>query len=201
MNDHWLQLQFKNNPEKSKSGLARALGLEPPAVSKILNGERQIKAREYAIMRQYFGLPTEEQDSFGMHNYRIQNFGTALDLKDGAYAGSSDDWYMPASILQQKVSAPEKIKIFTIKDDLMAPDFKRHDTVLIDLSDRVPRETTGVYAISDGFSVMVRDCRIVDPSSALKIELCARMHGFTPTTLFLDDIKIIGRVVAQLQWL
>lgn len=44
------------HPKKTKAQLARLLGLEPPAVSKILAGTRQIKAQEYMKMREFFCL-------------------------------------------------------------------------------------------------------------------------------------------------
>lgn len=40
-------------PGRSQSGLARALGLHPSAVNKMLSGKREIKARELAQIEQY----------------------------------------------------------------------------------------------------------------------------------------------------
>ncbi|MCB1784103.1 MAG: LexA family transcriptional regulator [Alphaproteobacteria bacterium] len=199
MNEQWLQIQFQSFPHKSKSGLARALGLEPPAVSKILNGDRQIKAREYAIMREYFELPLDH-NGVADHNYRLENFGNALDLQNKSARDGKDDWFVPASILQDKVKAPQKIKIFTIKDDLMAPSFNRGDSVLVDLSDRIP-ENPGSFAVSDGFGVVIRGCSILRKGSALQIKLEAPNPAFPSTVLSPDDFKILGRVVARLHWL
>lgn len=44
-------------PGKSQRGLARALGLDPAAINRMLKGDRQIKAQELAIIRAYLGLP------------------------------------------------------------------------------------------------------------------------------------------------
>jgi repressor LexA len=43
-------------PGKSKSGLARALGRQPSAVTALLKGERELKAREIAIVAEYLEL-------------------------------------------------------------------------------------------------------------------------------------------------
>ena len=74
MDSQWLKEQFDCNPDKSKAGLARALNLEPPAISKILNGTRQIKAQEYNLMRQYFGLPIDGENASGIpdNSYKLE---------------------------------------------------------------------------------------------------------------------------------
>jgi hypothetical protein len=46
-------------PGKSKKGLAQALGRQPSAVTALLHGEREIKAREVPIIRAYLELDGE----------------------------------------------------------------------------------------------------------------------------------------------
>lgn len=46
-------------PGKSKSGLAAALGRKPSAVTDILQGKREIKAREIPVIRDYLDLRRE----------------------------------------------------------------------------------------------------------------------------------------------
>jgi hypothetical protein len=46
-------------PGKSKKGLAEALGRQPSAVTALLHGEREIKAREVPIIRAYLELDGE----------------------------------------------------------------------------------------------------------------------------------------------
>lgn len=57
MDKEWVQDQFRRQPEKSQSGLARALGIDPSGVTRLLKGDRQIKAFEVPKIRAYFGLP------------------------------------------------------------------------------------------------------------------------------------------------
>ncbi|WP_019644125.1 LexA family transcriptional regulator [Novispirillum itersonii] len=47
-------------PGKSQRGLARAMGLDPAAINRMLKGERQIKAHELAAIRDYLGLPASD---------------------------------------------------------------------------------------------------------------------------------------------
>lgn len=52
--------QALQTPGKSQRGLARAMGLDPAAINRMLKGERQIKAHELAAIRDYLGLPPAE---------------------------------------------------------------------------------------------------------------------------------------------
>jgi transcriptional regulator with XRE-family HTH domain len=62
----WLTQQLER-PGYSQAGLARALGKDPSAVSRILAGDRQIKAKEVPLILQYLGVEApapyaDEQD-------------------------------------------------------------------------------------------------------------------------------------------
>lgn len=50
----WIREGLKK-PGKSQAGLARALGRDPAAVSRLLNDGRQLKASELEIVKQYLG--------------------------------------------------------------------------------------------------------------------------------------------------
>lgn len=102
MDSQWLQLQFRLNPDKTKADLARALGLEPPAISKILAGNRQIKAQEYVKMREFFGMGGTSYNVPITDDYSIHGCDLALtefsdqdaatdqvDKKGAARAGSN----------------------------------------------------------------------------------------------------------------
>jgi hypothetical protein len=54
--------QALKKPGKSKSGLARALGKHPTAVTNILKGDREIKAREMPIIAEYLELQVPPYD-------------------------------------------------------------------------------------------------------------------------------------------
>lgn len=200
--DHlWLNAQFTSNPQKSKAELARALGLEPSAVSKILKGTRQIKANEYNIMRKFFGLPTDgDQTAIDPEkSFVIKPLGR----KDGLSEKQTDqgEWIMPASLVAQYTSAPpEKIKIFQVTESLMEPDFRKGEHVIVDMSDTKPNPP-GVFIVSDGFGTLVRQCDYIPNSKPPKIRISATQKNFQPQILRPQDFNIIGRVIAKLQWL
>ena len=204
MDSQWLKRQFEHNPEKSKAGLARALNLEPPAISKILNGARQIKAQEYNLMRQYFGLPVDGENVSNMpeNSYRLDMLaGETNTLQEDPDQPREDSWIIPAEILSARTNAPpSQIKIFNIKESFMEPESRHGEHVLIDLSDNIPTPP-GTFIISDGFGVMLRNCEYVPNSDPAEIRISANSANFQSQTLQKDDFQIIGRVIAKLQWL
>ncbi len=201
MDGKWLKTQFDAHPDKTKRGLAKTLGLEPPAISKILAGTREIKAREYKCMREYFGLPIDgDRATAPPTGYVLKPLNNTLQEPLGQ-PREQDNWIMPASILAAHTqSPPEQIKIFSISENAMAPDFLRGEQVLVDLSDKKP-SPPGAFIISDGLSQIIRQCEIVPHSAPPQIKISARREQYESYTVSLDDPTIIGRVIAKLQWL
>ncbi|MFP4314176.1 MAG: S24 family peptidase [Alphaproteobacteria bacterium] len=196
MDSQWLKIQFQHNPNKSKADLARALGLEPPAVSKILAGTRQIKAHEYVKMRKFFGLHLENESRKPTNKSYILE--PLHNLSEGQ--SQSGEWSIPASILTQKTDAPpEKIKIFKIEDTMMEPDFKKGEHVIVDLSQK-QIDKDGIFILSDGFGYMLRNCEMLSQSKKGKIKISALQKNFEPQILSTSEIHIIGKVIGKMQW-
>lgn len=176
------------------------LGLEPPAISKILGGKRQIKAHEYITMRQFFGLPSDGERSLKNNNGSTANAG-ALQLSENSQHEQNQQWVIPSGLLEERTSAPpDQIKVFKVKENTMEPDFKIGENVVVDISDRNP-SPPGTFIISDGYGELIRKCELVTGSKPPKIRITATRKGFQLQTLELSDFRIIGRVIARLQWL
>ncbi len=206
MDAQWLKTQFSLHPGKTRTGLAKALGLGTPAISKILKGQRQVKAREYEIMRQYFGMPSDGERSvknkpmgetsalYTLEPLRPQN---ALSEKENE--GTLSDWVMPAGLLSQRTDAPpDQIKIFQVGESTMEPHFKRGEHVILDLTDRTP-SPPGAFVISDGFGYMIRHCEYVPKSKPPQTRISG--GSAEPQILETSALEIIGRVIGKMQWL
>lgn len=201
MDSQWLNTQFKINSGKSKAGLAKAMGLEPPAISKILNGTRQIKATEYAIMRQYFGLPVDGSSTIGGYNsaITIKTLTNANGLNDQDDS-SKAEWMIPQEIISQRTDAPpHKVKIHKIEDSLMEPKFKRGNHVVVDLSDTEP-SPPGTFVIFDGSNYLVRQCEYLADSNPSEIKISTLDKSFQPQMLKKEALNIIGRVIGKMDW-
>lgn len=198
MDSQWLKTQFQIHPHKTKAQLARFLGLEPPAVSKILAATRQIKAQEYIKMREFFGLGGDLS-----HGSRKSDAYILEPLKSGMSEQESYDgeWSIPASILNQRTKAqPDQVKIFLIEENVMEPNLKKGEHVIVDLSDKKP-SPPGIFVISDGFGFMARHCAFKPVSSPPEVKISAIQKNFEPQTLPREDIDILGRVIAKMQWI
>lgn len=209
MDAQWLKTQFSLHPDKTRADLARALMLDPPAISKMLAGGRQIKAHEYVSMRKFFDLPTDGERA-AQAGYRLQTLSGARNISTAGEAGTpgmaerdraedQDAWIMPARLLEARTAAPpEKIRIFNIRDNSMEPDFAVGAQVLVDLSDVTP-SPPGVFVLSDGLGHVIRQCDIVPGETPLTVNVQARTG--TSFRLPLDKTAIVGRVIARLDWL
>jgi hypothetical protein len=203
MDSQWLKTQFSVHPDKTKADLAKALGLEAPAISKILGGARQIKAQEYLSMRRFFGLPVDGETAVKPSSsaYTIEPLENNPGLGEEPHRPQDDEWVIPANILNTRTQAPqEKIKKFQVRESAMEPDFKQGEHVLVDLTDQNP-SPPGVFVVSDGFGYMVRRCEFIPKTNPPEIKISAKSNGFHSQTLKLGDFTIIGRVIAKLQML
>lgn len=201
MDAEWLNQQFYKNPNKTKAGLADKLGLEPPAVSKILKGTRQIKAQEYMLMREYFGFNSHNNIDmrYEQPSYTLEPLEHSPTLTEISNPSQNAEWVIPASILNKRTNAPPNlIKIFEVNENNMEPDFKQGENVLVDLSDQAP-SPPGTFILHDGFGYMLRLCEFVPKSDPPEIKISAHKNGFHSQSLLQDDFEIIGRVIAKLQ--
>lgn len=199
MNSQWLNALFKTHPEKTKKSLADFLGLEPPAISKILNGARQIKAEEYIGMRAFFGL---SQDGGHAVVSQYQPY-TAL-VGDQKYTLGEEQhadkqWMGATEILAQNSNIVcKRAMIIENADDYMAPDFEKGQLIVVDLDKTQPEAgKLEIFVVSDGVNYMIRECKLVHESAATQIKVSAKKEQFTPQTLKIEDIHILGRVVGK----
>lgn len=202
MDSEWLKTQFLLNPEKTKAGLAQAMGVDAPTVSKILAGGRQIKAHEYAAMRRYFGLPVDGEKAAGATGGRSYVLAP-LDpgLKERDTDTPQESWVMPASLFAARTRAPsDQIKVFSVQEHAMAPDFMPGEQVLVDLSDRKP-SPAGVFIVSDGIGHIIRQCEVLPHAQPAKIKLSAANSKYQPMVVEMAKTEIIGRVIAKLEWM
>lgn len=201
MDTEWLKLQFRLRPDRNKAGLAEALGLGASAVSKILSGGRQIKAAEYVAMRRYFGLPVDGDRAARPADHYILAPLPAAGMKEKEAPLPEDSWTMPARLLKpHTAAAPEQIRIFTVQEADMAPDFLPGEHVLVNLSDTMP-SPPGVFIVSDGMGHIIRRCEYVPHSSPAMVKMSAASGKYDSHTLALKNAGQVGRLIAKLQWL
>ncbi|MCD8563061.1 MAG: XRE family transcriptional regulator [Alphaproteobacteria bacterium] len=195
MDSQWLQTQFRLNPGKSKADLARVLGLEPPAISKILGGGRQIKAQEYALMRRFFGLPVDGEVSL---NTAPAGFSRELEEKADGNGFTYSTSYKPLPARPAE-NLSEKLRVFRVEEPVMEPDYFQGEHVLVDTTQK-SLEPPGVFVICDGFTYMIRNCAYASHADKGKVQVSARKKDFQAQILEPNEFLVIGRVVAKILW-
>lgn len=58
--NQWLSDMLRDTPGKSKSGLAKHLGVAPARVTEIIKGERKVKSDELTGMSEYLHIPIRD---------------------------------------------------------------------------------------------------------------------------------------------
>jgi len=200
MDSQWLNSLFAENSDKTKKSLADYLGMEPPAVSKMLNGTRQIKTKEYFSIRTFFGLPVDGEHAMALRQHPLtqtaSNHQNNYNFAEPNNTGGA--WKTESDLIQTNNEAILYTKTMIVKntDDYMMPDFKKEEAVLVNLEDRNPKET-GIFVISDSINSMLRRCEVIEEDGRLQVKISANKTDFLPQILDMDDVHILGRVIGK----
>lgn len=183
MDAKWLNDQFSKFPDKSKSELSDLLDTQPSAISKMLAGTRQIKAREYMLMRKFFDMPVSGQ-SLSRKASSIQSYAN-LGAEDSAHQNWTSSSQSP------------RYQVIEVSDASMVPDFIPGERVLIDATSKI-NERSGIFAIEDQGRIQIR---ILEQNSASKIKILSLAKDVPSKIVIAAKLHILGRVVAKLNWL
>lgn len=178
MDYKWLQEQFEQFPGKNKAGLARALDMGMPAVSKMLNNTRQIKAREYIIMQRYFGLT-------GLTETAPQGLQDSNDHIDV-------DWDMPDGLGQPQ---PTRFRPYIIAKDTGSVRFCKGETLLLD-PDRTLSDTEEPFVLRLDGNDMMGMCA-VDDENMVHISPFGGRHNTISAAR--DDVEILGYIYSKME--
>lgn len=123
-------------------------------------------------------------------------------VQDGAgntYAaeGIRAHWEIPGEVMRELLRAtPRHIRAFEVIGDSMEPRLGEGDRVFIDLRYTVP-SPEGIFALWDGFGVVVKRLQIVRGSDPLRVRVISANPSYEPYEAAVDDIKIIGRYAGR----
>lgn len=107
MDYEWIREGLRK-PGKSQAGLARALGRDPAAVSRLLNDGRQLKASELQIVKQYLGDTQIGGSPAGHQNVTNDSPGEMLRVL-GMAEGGPDGWNLFNGETVQFINRPANL--------------------------------------------------------------------------------------------
>lgn len=132
----WIKAALARNPEKTQTGLARALGIDKSSVSRLLRGDRRLKFVEARVAADYLGVDPpsttgfaeegEEFEAFDNVETSAQRFAPLFQ----ATAGPDEFWRLDrTTVVERKLRGPQlygaaSVFGFYAPDDAMAPRFK-----------------------------------------------------------------------------
>lgn len=107
-------------------------------------------------------------------------------------------WGIPPRFIKDELRAQTAaVRIIEVMGDSMEPTVKPGDRVLIDTNHRLP-SPPGVYAVWDGYGVVVKRVEIVPRSEPPQVTLISDNPHHKSYTLTVDDAHIVGRVICKI---
>ena len=85
-----------------------------------------------------------------------------------------------------------------VEGDAMAPDFRPGEIVMVDTDHAVP-SPPGVYAIFDGFGLVLKQLEPILGNGAQRIRVSSRNKEYDAHEVPFSGIRIAGRVVGKWQ--
>lgn len=183
-------------PGKTKSGLAKALGRQPSAVTALLSGERELKAREIPIIEQYLEINGAAQKEHRAGNaVRSTSTGEA-DLVD---VECVEDAKLRAALKALMRSYRRgRVEVWELKTDAMeGAGYREGDYLIVDLGADYRQPGTVVLALQRP-SAGAPPCAMVRAYFP-PILFSIRENPYPPLTVDNEKIIIKGVVTRRLK--
>lgn len=199
-------------PGKSQRGLAQALAIDPAGVTRLLKGDRQLKAAEIARVARYLGeeppigrgagrpesAHTEAAVDGGEDAYaRIAVYEGRAAAGAGSEAGEQIKHYLlfREQWLRAVTSAPvTELAVIEIDGDSMEPTLRSGDHALVDRTECRPRQKDGLYVIRVDGGLQVKRVSAHPVSGLLTIASDNPAYR-SYADIRPSDIAIVGRVI------
>lgn len=191
-------------PGKSRKGLADAMRLDPGVITRLLKGDRQLKASEIPVVRGYLeGPPTlaEPQRPYGQTSTDDTYAGVPVyDVRISAGAGAIADEVGPKHHLMFRRDwlrtlshSPGQLCVLEVSGDSMWDTLHDGDHALIDKSQTNPARE-GLYVLLLDESLVVKRISMHPVARTLTIKSDNPKYP-TYADISPDDVTIFGRVV------
>ncbi len=125
-----------------------------------------------------------------------------LDVNAGLGAGGFPDdhaqpktFWMPADLIEWQMGGkPDDFVVMETEGQSMEPTLLNGDLVLVDQRKRNP-SNPGLFALWDGFGVVIKWLERVAHSSPPKIRLISENSRFSTYEVLADEARVLGKVV------
>jgi phage repressor protein C with HTH and peptisase S24 domain len=190
---------------KSQRGLARAMGLDPSAVSRIFKGERRLHLNEIEKAKAYLG-PFDDENL--PQPYIVREINARASAGGGSIVHHEDalaTWGFPEAWVRSVLRAtPKDLDVLTVDGDSMvsspprADDINPGDRVVINKADRSP-SPAGYFLLWDGMGLVAKRIEFIVRSEPPRIRIISNNEKYSPYEVTLEEANIIGRIVGKWQ--
>lgn len=199
-------------PGRSQTALGKMLGLDQSAVNRMVNGKREIKARELPVIEAYLaatGKPDDDSDvtpdlppeidarSDLAGVIMIPEYDVRLSAGDGFIVDAETtrrEWPYPRFLIEDQLGmTPSRATVQEVIGDSMEPTLSSGDFVIIDRNDaRIGNP--GIFAVWDGDALVVKRLERVPGSSPRQVRIRSDnpLHG--EYLVSEEEVRIIGRI-------
>ena len=214
----WLEERFQASGH-TQSALAKFLGIAPSAVSRILQGQRQITAIELLGMLDFLNISfTDVNVALGnaldISEEIIRSQGSDMITKDAPLSSSKfwntetvlpydeekSEFNLPHDILAGIKYDKDYLRYVRVEDESMYPTLKVGDFIVVDLSIRLPHGP-GIYLLEFANNSLafrrLDEVSILD-DTRLKVTVACDNPRFRTQELPLERITILGRAIVRI---
>jgi len=200
-------------PGKSKSGLAKVLGVPNSAITEMLKGNRQIKLREVSKIRAYLDLENdpaadpdyEPRPAEGILEIDVRaglGNGGSLEGREVRHDGDYSDpvkpeaWKFPARFMREELRAQEsQVIILETDGDSMEPTIGSGERIIVHTGMKQP-SPDGIFALRDTFgNIIAKRLQVLRKGDPPRVLIISDNKAHAPEEVGLDEISIVGRVL------
>lgn len=109
-------------------------------------------------------------------------------------------WLLPRAFVREQLRAPaSSVVVLETQGDSMSPTINPGERVFVDTGHRIP-SPDGIYAIRDRFGgIVVKRLQVNHGGGTARITVISDNPSHKPNDVGLDEIEIIGKVVASIK--
>lgn len=200
-------------PGRSQVGLAKMLGVDQSAVNRMVNGKREIKARELPVIEAYLNATSRGQgrsrprsDDVPLSDVRddlppmiaVPEYDVRLSAGPGSFNDQEriiDHWQFSRRYIENELRvAPASLGVVTVDGDSMYPTLWPGDRVMVDMTETNPAKP-GIYALFDSDATVVKRVERVPASDPPEVVLISDNKNHNQYRVAADMVRVIGRVV------
>jgi phage repressor protein C with HTH and peptisase S24 domain len=128
----------------------------------------------------------------------VEHYETDANGNTALTEGVRGHWHLPDNVTREVMhAAPGHLRIFEVIGDSMEPRLFEGDRVFIDTRYRSPAPE-GIFALWDGFSVVIKRVQIVRDSEPQRIKIISANSSYDAYEATIDEVNLIGRYAGRL---